>query len=299
MNQVLKQFSVWTTFGMLIVVLMGALVTNTGSADGCGTSWPLCYGQVIPEGGDHKTWIEYSHRVVSALLGVMVVALAIWSWLRFPRIREVKVLAVMAVFFIVLQGLLGAGAVIWQQSSFVLALHFGFSIISYASVLLLTIVIFERLNSDKPYVPQLPRRFRIHIFALTVYTYVVVYTGAFVRHSDSGLGCGGTWPLCDGRLIPDLASRAGVEFIHRVAAALVFIWVLALLIWAFRTYRNDTRLCNSLLIAFFLIVGQIIAGAFMVLTGLDLTLLLLHAFFITLFFGVLCYLFMIAARVKT
>ena len=34
---------------MFVVLVMGATVTNTGSAEGCGRSWPLCNGQFIPE----------------------------------------------------------------------------------------------------------------------------------------------------------------------------------------------------------------------------------------------------------
>ncbi|HEX6923599.1 MAG TPA: heme A synthase, partial [Bacillales bacterium] len=225
MDKAFKGFAVLTTLGMLIVVIMGAIVTNTGSANGCGASWPLCYGQVIPDEADTKTWIELSHRVVSALLGVMVTALAVWSWLRLREVRETKVLAILAVFFIVLQGLLGGAAVIWQQSSFALALHFGFSIISFTSVLLLTIVIFEQLSFGKPYVPKLSKSFKTHIYSLTIYTYIVVYSGAFVRHSGSSLGCGNSWPLCNGQWIPPLATPGGVQFIHRIAAAVVFLWI--------------------------------------------------------------------------
>lgn len=44
----LKILSVITTIGMLPLLLGGALVTKTGSADGCGDSWPLCEGEFLP-----------------------------------------------------------------------------------------------------------------------------------------------------------------------------------------------------------------------------------------------------------
>jgi len=298
MDRAFKWFAVLTTIGMLVIVIMGAIVTNTGSANGCGASWPLCYGQVIPDQADHKTWIELSHRAVSALLGVMVVALAIWSWIRLPRVRETKMLAVLSVFFIVLQGLLGGAAVIWQQSSFALALHFGFSIISFASVFLLTVVIFEQLHFGEPYLPKLSKGLKFHFYAVTIYTYLVVYSGAFVRHSDSSAGCGTSWPLCNGQWIPPLATPAGVQFIHRIAAAVVFLWLLFLLIKVWRHYRSESLVFGSVLAAFLLVIAQVAAGALVVQTSLNLAFLLLHAFFITCLFGVLCYLFMIASRVK-
>lgn len=298
MDRALKGYAVLTTIGMLVIVIMGAIVTNTGSQNGCGASWPLCYGQVIPQQADHKTWIELSHRAVSGLLGVMVVALAIWSWLRLSAARETKVLAVLSVFFIALQGALGGAAVIWQQSSFVLALHFGFSIISFTAVLLLTVVIFEQLQYGGAHIPKLSKTFKVNIYSLTLYTYVVVYSGAFVRHSDSGTGCGTSWPLCDGQWFPAIATPGGVQFIHRLAAAAVFVWTLALLIKVLRGYREERAVRWAIAMAFLLVVLQVVAGAFVVWTSMSLVWLLLHALFITCFFGILCYLFMIASRVQ-
>ncbi|HET7628830.1 MAG TPA: heme A synthase [Bacillales bacterium] len=296
MDRGLKLLAVLTAVGMLVVVIMGAIVTNTGSANGCGTSWPLCYGRVIPEQMNHKTWIELSHRVVSALLGMMVLALAVWSTLRLPQKREVKWLAGMSVFFIVLQGLLGGAAVIWQQSSFALALHFGFSIISFASVLLLAYVIFERLNADAQYTPLLNRTLRGHIYGLTLYTYAVVYSGAFVRHSGSAAGCGTSWPLCHGEWLPALTTPGGVQFIHRVAAGIVFLWTLYLLMRLWKPFRSDRFLRMTALTGFLLISAQVFTGALVVVSGLSLIFLLLHAFFITCYFGILCFLYMIALR---
>src|ERR1700756_1130834 len=65
-----------TTSGMFLVLVMGATVTNTGSAEGCGRSWPLCNGQFVPE-FTVATAIEYSHRAVTGVEGLLVVALSL------------------------------------------------------------------------------------------------------------------------------------------------------------------------------------------------------------------------------
>ena len=59
---------------MFVVLVMGAAVTNTGSAEGCGRSWPLCNGRLVPE-FTVSTAIEYSHRAVTGVEGLLVVAL--------------------------------------------------------------------------------------------------------------------------------------------------------------------------------------------------------------------------------
>src|SRR5579872_1985135 len=72
----LRWLAAATCGGMLLVLVMGAAVTNTGSAEGCGRSWPLCNGQFVPE-FTVSTAIEYSHRTVTAVESVLVVALAL------------------------------------------------------------------------------------------------------------------------------------------------------------------------------------------------------------------------------
>src|SRR5215467_1333830 len=78
--------------GMLLVLVMGAAVTNTGSAEGCGRSWPLCNGQFIPE-FTVATAIEYSHRAVSGIEGMLILALAVVMLARWRTDREVVMLA--------------------------------------------------------------------------------------------------------------------------------------------------------------------------------------------------------------
>src|SRR5690625_2223108 len=148
MIRTLRWLSVVSTIGMIFILLGGALVTKTGSADGCGSSWPLCHGQLFPSEMSPQLMIEYSHRLISTIIGATVLFLVILSWIYIGHIREVKFLASMSLFFLVLQGLIGAAAVIWGQSDFVLALHFGISLISFAMIFILMLLIFE---IDKKY----------------------------------------------------------------------------------------------------------------------------------------------------
>src|SRR5438270_10912544 len=97
-----------TCLGMLLVLVMGAAVTNTGSADGCGRSWPLCNGQFVPE-FTVATAIEYSHRAVTGVEGVLVVALVAVMLRVLGTDREVVTLAVLVLGTLLLQAGLGAG----------------------------------------------------------------------------------------------------------------------------------------------------------------------------------------------
>src|SRR5690625_4050068 len=195
MIKTLKWLSVVSTLGMVFILIGGALVTKTDSGAGCGSSWPLCNGQLIPSNITPELIIEYSHRLVSTTIGITVILLVILAWKYIGHIKEVKFLSILSVFFLVLQGLIGAAAVVWGQSDFVLALHFGISLISFAAVFLLTLLIFEidkKLDATKL---NIIKKHRIEIYALSIFTIIAVYTGALVRHVNANLVCP-DWPFC-------------------------------------------------------------------------------------------------------
>lgn len=64
-------FAVWVY--TLLVILWGAWVRISHSGDGCGDHWPLCGGNFIPDLTQKKTWIEYAHRLMSGVYGLLVI----------------------------------------------------------------------------------------------------------------------------------------------------------------------------------------------------------------------------------
>lgn len=57
----------------LIVIFWGAWVRISHSGDGCGDHWPLCTGEFIPDLTQKKTFIEYTHRLMSGAYGILVI----------------------------------------------------------------------------------------------------------------------------------------------------------------------------------------------------------------------------------
>ncbi|MBX6343247.1 MAG: heme A synthase, partial [Thermomicrobiaceae bacterium] len=274
--------------GMFLVVMMGAAVTNTGSAEGCGRSWPLCHGEFIPTFAV-ATAIEYSHRAVTGVEGVLIVALAALAWRRWRARREVRVLVPMMLLFLFLQAGLGAWAVLYPQATAVLALHFGVSLTAFASVLLLAVFLFEVDGADRLRDRPLPPRLRSAVWALLGYTYLVVYLGAYVRHANASLACV-DWPLCNGEVIPPLHGAVGVVFLHRVAALVAGVLVAGLAAWTWRLRAARPDLAWGSLTALVLVLAQILSGGAVVLTRIDLFSTLSHAGLVTLLFGALSYL---------
>lgn len=293
----LKWFASATTLAMLFVLIGGALVTKTGSGMGCGRSWPLCNGQWVPDDITPELVIELSHRLVSGLAGIMVLILSIWAWRAVGHVRETKFLAVVSFIFLVLQGLIGAAAVVWGQSDFVLALHFGISLISFAAVLLLTLLIFEIDKRFSAASLNLDRPMRFHIYGIIIYSYIVVYTGALVRHTNASLACP-SWPLCAKSRPFPMQFHEWVQMGHRLAAAVIIVWIAAATVHAIRHYRGQPVIYYGWIIALLLALAQMATGALVVFTGLNLYIALAHAFFISCLFGVLSYLLLLALRTR-
>ncbi|MDR7076423.1 cytochrome c oxidase assembly protein subunit 15 [Neobacillus niacini] len=296
MRRSLKWLAVATTIGMILVLLGGALVTKTESGMGCGRSWPLCNGEFVPSDITPELIIELAHRLVSGSVGFMVLILSIWTWRVIGHIRETKFLSFLSLFFLVLQGLIGAAAVIWEQSDFVLALHFGISLISFAAVFLLTLLIFEidkKFEADKLIIDK---RMSFHIISISVYSYLVIYTGALVRHTNSSLVCR-DWPLCINES-PALPSNLfeWVQMGHRAAAGVIFIWIAYVAYLAIKKYRHQKVIYWGWMSAFTLVSLQVLSGALVIFTQLNLYIALMHALFITCLFGVLSYFLLLLSR---
>ncbi|OXM13082.1 COX15/CtaA family protein [Paenibacillus herberti] len=253
--------------GMFAVLMAGALVTNTGSGRGCGDDWPLCNGEFIPA-FTLETAIEYSHRAVSGLVGIIVVVTFVLTVKLYRRysLKEPLWYAGASLFFTVVQALMGAAAVVWYQSPPVMALHFGISLLAVASTVLLLIWVARmRKGYDSSVASKVPRSVYTLVITACIYCYVVVYIGAFIRHTDSGGGCLG-WPLCNGQVVPEINGAAGYVFIHRIGAMLLFF----LFLWLFlhvRKYAGAsdgmTRSAKWVLI---LVICQIFSGAWLTLT---------------------------------
>ncbi len=291
MNASLKTTTRWlsvaATVVTFLILLMGATVTNTGSERGCGRSWPLCHGQFVPQFAV-KTMIEWSHRVVVPVDSVLTIAVAAATIYLYRR-REVRVLAVSMVFFLFLQAGLGAWAVLYPQMAAALALHFGVSLIAFASVLLVSTVLFEVDNREDLRDRAISPFFRWFVWGLTAYTMVVVYIGAYVRHTKASLSCHG-WPLCNGQIIPVLQSTILSNFAHRFAAGVLALAIVGLVVWTYRFRERRPDLFRASLATLGLVILQSISGAAVAWTKLDIFSALAHAALVGLMFGSLSYL---------
>ena len=286
----LKKLSFAAIFGMYLVLVMGSLVTNTESGEGCGRSWPLCHGAVAPL-PTIDSIIEFSHRAVTGIAGLIVILLAIWAYRVLSHRPETKWLVAIAVGFLLIESGLGAATVLWPEPPEILALHMGVSLISFAGVLLLGVLVIQLLNSSTHRQTRPQGSFVKLVWFTAFWSIIVIYLGAYVRHAAPGISCHG-WPLCNGMLLPELYGSVGIQFVHRLAAA-VFMLLIVVLYLKSRSYRlHRPDLYQGALCALIFAVLQNLSGAYLVFDGARVGSIMIHSAILPFVFGSLSYLCM-------
>lgn len=289
----------WLAYAATVFVFLatfgGGVVTKTESGLGCGSEFPLCNGKFVPA-HTIASLIEFTHRAVSGLAGLLALAAFVCFMIYRRNRKDLRIYSLLALVFVIIQAVMGALAVVFSQSAPIMALHLGFALISFASSLMLSLGIREQSKHEAMVPAEPPRKvskgLRNLSIVTAIYTYIVVYTGAYVTHTDSAGACSGV-PLCNGKLIPALSGGEGIQFMHRAAAVLLFFLILVLAHFAYRNPSGNREIKGLGITALILIVLQIFAGIAVVYTidNYDWYLFtsISHVLIIEVLFGLLCY----------
>jgi len=122
----------------------------------------------------------------------------------------------------------------------------------------------KNLDYQSPNPPTTP--FAKYAWFVLAFNILVILWGAVVRATGSGAGCGSHWPSCNGEVIPPAPQvETLIEFTHRLTSGLAFLFVLGLLIWAFRIYPKGHRVRRASGAAMLFIISESLVGAGLVL----------------------------------
>jgi protoheme IX farnesyltransferase len=250
-----------TTVSTGVLIAWGGLVRATGSGDGC-PDWPKCFGHWIPP-FEYHALIEYTHRSLALLSGLLLLAQALTVLIRFRDRRELVWPAALVVPLYVVQAGLGAVVVNTGLDPAWVTLHFAVAMVTLAVPVWMLVAAFTdgRRGAGHP-------RFALLAGWTAAATFALLLVGTYVRAENAGVVFR-DWPLMDGRLVPALGGAATVMFVHRLLAAAVTLLTLWLAIRV-RTIPGRPRpLVVLASLASILFVAQVGVGAANVLSGLD------------------------------
>lgn len=250
--------TVLLTIGLIV---FGAVVRVTDSGLGCGDSWPLCNGSIFPPLDNLTAWIEWTHRLFAALIGILGIGMLVLAIRSFrQQNRFVLGVTVVAALLFALQSALGAIVVVLELPPTMVTLHLGTAMLLLGALLMAAVAAVYRPKHENV-------RRNDHVTALvyttTALSLIIILTGALVRGSGATLACL-DWPLCYGEVFPaDQGQLALVHMLHRYAVVGLGI-ALAVLVWfVLRDRPQARRLAVGALVVYLLQAG---VGAMFVLS---------------------------------
>jgi protoheme IX farnesyltransferase len=254
----------------LALVIVGVVVRATESGMGC-PDWPFCYGQVIPPLGDFKAWAEWIHRLIAAVIGILVLGIAVVAVLDHRDRASLLVPSIGAVALVGFQAWLGEETVRLGNS--------GPSVTAHLATALAVVGLLAFLLVRAGYPARMASRGASQRFTLlAVFTAVAAYAlllfGSNVTSVDAAL-IFPDWPLMGGAIIPPFGDMtpatqllAVTNALHRYVAVIVGILLAATWLVAWRGQRGNRTLFRLVTIAAVLYPVQAVVGAFQIWTQL-------------------------------
>lgn len=179
----MKKFSILTTFVTFLALILGNLVVATNSGDACGTTWPVCNGQVIPDFTDYHVIIEYSHRLMVPLLVVLTAINAVGAIFKYRKNKTVVVLALLSIGLLVFQSIVGGLNVLLGTPPGFTTFDVTFSQLLLIVLVLLSYSLHEsKIELNRTSRESVSMSYRAFVLGFMVYIAQVIL-GAFFKHS--------------------------------------------------------------------------------------------------------------------
>ncbi|MEO8744825.1 MAG: COX15/CtaA family protein [Candidatus Dormiibacterota bacterium] len=219
---VFRRLAVVTALFAYLQIALGGLVRVSGSGLGC-PDWPLCHGRPYPPANIHAI-IEYSHRAVGSVTGVLIIATVVLAWVVWRNRRPaVAWLATASLIGVVGEGVLGGVVVANDLSSWLVLIHLGLA------MMILGFLVAAAVMSMPAGTGVRDPIFRRLAALAAAATYFLLLTGSTVVASGADALCR-SWPLCGAGFTPDFIGVNAFTMLHRgsvLVIGVLLVYVLA------------------------------------------------------------------------
>ena len=226
----------------ITLLLFAGGMTTSIKAGMAFLDWPLSNGSINPDGWltESDKMAEHSHRLLGMKIGLLSIALLIWTYLRESR-EWVRTLARVLVWVVILQGVLGGSRVRFDQLNIMSEnnlLAQSFAVMhACGAMIVLGILVALTLANTRRWIEStagldlaMPRGVKRWGIIATAAIFLQILVGAIMRHADAGLAIP-TFPLASANSVfPAYWSFGiGIHFAHRIGAIIVTVILLLFL----------------------------------------------------------------------
>ena len=177
----------------VLLIAMGGILCVTQSIRNC-PDWPGCFGSFIPPSQPGPI-LEYTHRALAAISGLLILISAIAGLVRLPRERWIVIPPLVAVVLLVEVSYFGAQVVLRGLAPGWAAVDVGSALLVVALMVAAAVVAASRFKE-----PTMPGRlsfkspFSRLVLAATAVVYIVLVSGILVAGKASVTACLG-WSI--------------------------------------------------------------------------------------------------------
>ena len=141
----LQYLALATMIVLYSLMFIGGYVSAAGLGLTC-PDWPLCPGGILPS---EEYLIEWTHRLVAATTGALVIATMVVSLINKNSDLKIKITSSFATILVITQIVLGAMVIDLQLHAVLVAIHLGIGILLFSMVLLTTLFAFRICKIQK------------------------------------------------------------------------------------------------------------------------------------------------------
>ena len=259
--------------------------------------WPLCYGLWFPDQDKlskisdvnfefYQVMLEWIHRFNAAAFITPVTLLVFFVGLKVTKKKINKIILYIIILILALQGLMGGFTVFDKNSPWSVAVHLGLALSFMFLVLKIFLVSLNiKLVSG---IPCITKKISTLIGAIII-VLATMLMGAIVSKSGSSLACD-IWPLCSNDGVSIFQHNKIIHLSHRILAliSVIFVFLIVNFFKDVVQYKIIFVLRNILIS---LIILQILIGATVIFTELNLFIAMFHQAIAVILFIVLSFLF--------
>ncbi|MER3601199.1 MAG: hypothetical protein C4339_00505 [Nitrososphaerota archaeon] len=137
-----RTLSLSATIAIFLTVSMGGYTTQTGSGLAC-PDWPLCHGKLFPQPMTAALLIEWTHRLLAALSGLLLVSTVLYLLLRRRKERGLVAKGLLALLLLMVQIWLGGLVVLQELVPVLVTLHLSVAVATFGMMVVLTTSIWD------------------------------------------------------------------------------------------------------------------------------------------------------------